>query len=208
MACGQGVEVEAVPAPEESVQPEHDTAGRVAGEAVDPDIDTLDQAVEGADAPIARSPRPQLDTVAVIAAGGALGALARYGAGQLWPTPSGGFPWTTFGINVVGCALIGVLMVVITDVVHAHRLVRPLLGVGVLGGFTTFSTYAVEALDLARAARPGLALAYLLGTLLAAVAAVTAAASLTGMIHGLARRVDTRRRRGRAGECEHGRSLR
>lgn len=199
-----------MPASEESVQPGHDLAAGVVGEVVDPDIGTLDGAAGGANASVPMSASPRWDTVAVIAAGGALGALARYCAGQLWPTPPGGFPWTTFGINVAGCALIGVLMFVITEVVEVHRLVRPLLGVGVLGGFTTFSTYAVEALDLARAARPALALAYLLGTLVAAVAAVTVATRLTATIHSLARRVGKRRRRRRpgAGAFEHGRSPR
>lgn len=80
----------------------------------------------------------------MVALGGAIGASARYGASLLWPVETGGFPWTTFWVNVVGCAVIGVFMVVITDVWAAHRLVRPFFGTGVLGGFTTFSTYAVD----------------------------------------------------------------
>src|SRR5437763_10088263 len=89
-----------------------------------------------------------LPVVGVIAAGGALGALARYGVSLALPTQPGHFPWGTFAINVVGCALIGVLMVLIMEVWSAHRLLRPFLGVGVLGGFTTFSTYAVDLLGL------------------------------------------------------------
>ncbi len=75
--------------------------------------------------------------VAVIAGGGVLGSLARYAAGLWWPTGTGRFPWTTLGVNAVGCALISVLLVLVTDVFSVHRLVRPLLGTGVLGGFTT-----------------------------------------------------------------------
>jgi CrcB protein len=116
--------------------------------------------------------RGQGPVVAVVALGGALGAVARYAASLWWPARSGGFPWTTFGINVVGCAVIGVFMVVITDVWAAHRLVRPFFGTGVLGGFTTFSTYAVDIQKLVDAGRPGTALAYLAATLLAALAAV------------------------------------
>jgi protein CrcB len=80
----------------------------------------------------------------VIALGGGLGAIARYSLTTLLPTRPGQFPWGTFTIKVLGCFLIGVLMVLITEVWSAHRLVRPFLGVGILGGFTTFSTYVEE----------------------------------------------------------------
>ncbi|MER6732051.1 fluoride efflux transporter CrcB [Streptomyces puniciscabiei] len=116
--------------------------------------------------------RAQTPVVAVVALGGALGACARYGLALAWPTPPGGFPWATFCTNVIGCAVIGVFMVLITDVWAAHRLVRPFFGTGVLGGFTTFSTYAVDIRKLVDAGRPGLGLAYLAATLCAALAAV------------------------------------
>ncbi|MFJ9243560.1 fluoride efflux transporter CrcB [Streptomyces sp. NPDC101776] len=124
-----------------------------------------------------RPPRPSVwrgqgTVVAVVALGGAIGAVARYAASLWWPARSGGFPWATFGINVVGCAVIGVFMVVVTEVWAAHRLVRPFFGTGVLGGFTTFSTYAVDIQKLVDAGHPRTALAYLAATLLAALAAV------------------------------------
>jgi CrcB protein len=124
-----------------------------------------------------RAPRPsawrtQAPVVAVVALGGAIGATGRYALALGWPTPPGGFPWATFWTNVVGCAVIGVFMVVITDVWAAHRLVRPFFGTGVLGGFTTFSTYAVDIQKLVDAGRPGTGLAYLAATLLAALTAV------------------------------------
>lgn len=114
----------------------------------------------------------------MVALGGAIGASARYGIGVAWPTPAGGFPWATFVINVGGCALIGILMVLI-EVTTAHRLVRPFAGTGILGGFTTFSTYAVdiERLVSTGAARTGLL--YLVATPAAALVAVWAAAILT-----------------------------
>ena len=108
----------------------------------------------------------------VIALGGGLGALARFGLTQLVPTRPGAFPWATFTANVLGCLLIGVLMVLITEVWSAHRLTRPFFGVGVLGGFTTFSTYAVEICGLLRPGTIGLAFAYLAGTPLATLLAV------------------------------------
>jgi fluoride exporter len=106
-----------------------------------------------------------------ISAGGVLGAEGRYGLSVLWPHSPGRFPWTTFSTNVTGCFLIGVLMVVITEVWSARRLLRPFLGVGVLGGYTTFSTYVLEVQQLIMAGEPRTALLYLAGTMLAALAA-------------------------------------
>lgn len=115
---------------------------------------------------------PQL---VVVAAGGALGALARYVVLTAWPAPPGGFPLSTFAVNVAGCLLIGVLMVLVGEARPTHPLVRPFLGVGVLGGFTTFSTYAEEI----RVLPAPVAVAYAAGTLVAAVAAVFAGVRLT-----------------------------
>jgi fluoride exporter len=134
------------------------------------------------DAPVADPPRPaprhgQAPVVAAVAIGGGLGAAARYGAWLLWPTGAGGFPWNTFSVNVVGCFVIGLFMVVITDRRAAHRLVRPFFGTGVLGGFTTFSTYALDIERLVEQGHAGTALAYLAVTLLAALAAVWLAAT-------------------------------
>ncbi|MEU6366790.1 fluoride efflux transporter CrcB [Streptomyces sp. NPDC046931] len=116
--------------------------------------------------------RRQGPVVAVVALGGGVGATARYAASLLWPARTGGFPWTTFAVNIVGCAVIGVFMVVITDVWAAHRLVRPFFGTGVLGGFTTFSTYAVEIQKLVDAGEPRIAFAYLAATPAGALTAV------------------------------------
>jgi CrcB protein len=132
----------------------------------------------------AAGPRPsvlrgQAPVLSVVAAGGAIGACARYAASLAWPAPTGGFPWTTFWINVVGCAVIGVFMVVSTEIWTAHRLVRPFFGTGVLGGFTTFSTYAVDIRKLVDHGHAGTGFAYLAATLFAALAAVTLTATAT-----------------------------
>ncbi|SER49935.1 CrcB protein [Streptomyces sp. yr375] len=121
----------------------------------------------------------QLPVVAVVAVGGGIGAAARYAASLWWPTHSGGFPWTTFWVNVVGCAVIGVFLVLVTEALTVHRLVRPFFGTGILGGFTTFSTYTVDIQRLVDAGRPGTALAYLAATLCAALTAVWLAATAT-----------------------------
>lgn len=113
--------------------------------------------------------------LAAVSAGGAVGALARYGAAVLWP----GSVWTTFGVNVAGCALIGVLMVLVSERGLGHALVRPFLGVGVLGGFTTFSTYAVDVARLLDRGDPLTAMAYAAGTFAGALGAVWAGVAVT-----------------------------
>jgi fluoride exporter len=117
--------------------------------------------------------------LAVIAAGGAVGATARFELAAAFSHAPDGFPWATFGTNVSGCLLIGALMVLVTDVWPGHRLLRPFLGVGVLGGFTTFSTYVVETQQALTAGAPRLALLYLSGTLIAALVAVFAGQAAT-----------------------------
>lgn len=126
--------------------------------------------------------RRQAEILAVIAVGGAIGACARYGATLLWPTAPGAFPWTTFWINVTGSAAMGLLMVLITERTNAHPLVRPFLGTGVLGGYTTFSTYAVDARGLIEGHQALTALLYLTATLAAALLALWAAATLTRLL--------------------------
>ncbi|ADP82221.1 fluoride efflux transporter CrcB [Pseudofrankia inefficax] len=144
-----------------------------APEPTDPDVDLHVPAQRGE---LRRAP---VALLLVISAGGVLGACARYGAALAWPTPAGAFPWTTWAVNVSGCAAIGVLMVLIAEVRTAHPLVRPFLGTGILGGFTTFSTYAVDTQRLLDAGRAGLALGYLAATMAGALGAVWLAAAAT-----------------------------
>jgi CrcB protein len=117
--------------------------------------------------------------LAAVAAGGASGAAARYLISAAWPTPAGAFPTSTLAVNFLGCALIGVLMVLVADVWTGQRLLRPFLGTGVLGGFTTFSTYAVDIQRLATGAHPGTALLYLVLTPVGALLAVWMTAATT-----------------------------
>jgi CrcB protein len=145
----------------------------VAERPVDPDVDLK---VPEQRREFRRDP---WETLAAIAAGGVLGALSRYELSHAFPYDPGEFPWVVFWVNVTGCLLIGVLMVLITETWRAHRLVRPFLGVGVLGGFTTFSTYAVDIQRTVDHGAPRVALAYLASTLVAALAAVLAGTRLT-----------------------------
>ncbi|CDR09773.1 CrcB-like protein [Streptomyces iranensis] len=121
----------------------------------------------------------------VVAVGGALGATARYGASLLWVTPPSAFPWTILLVNAVGCAIIGVFLVLITEMWTAHRLMRPFFGTGVLGGFTTFSAYAVDFTRLVQDGRIAIAFGYLLGTLVVAMTAVWAAMAATRRVLGV-----------------------
>ncbi|MDP9866782.1 MULTISPECIES: fluoride efflux transporter FluC [Streptosporangium] len=142
-------------------------------EPIDPDVDLADARQRR------ELRRSHYRVLAVIAAGGSIGAGARYGAGLLWPTADDSFPWTTLGVNASGCLVIGVLMVTLSEAWAAPVWVRPFFGTGVLGGFTTFSTYCVDIDRLASAGRAELALGYLAATVVAAMAAVAAGAWIT-----------------------------
>jgi fluoride exporter len=75
------------------------------------------------------------------AVGGALGSLARWGVAEAWPGEPTTWPWATFVVNVAGCLLIGLLL---GSSLGQDPLRRAFLGAGVLGGFTTFSTYVLQ----------------------------------------------------------------
>lgn len=108
--------------------------------------------------------RGRLDIAAVVAVGGACGGGLRWWLGELLPRSSNGFPWSTFIVNVIGCFLLGVLLVFVLEVWRPGRYLRPFWGVGVLGGFTTFSAYSAETADLLRNGQSALALTYLIGS--------------------------------------------
>ncbi|HEY0474455.1 MAG TPA: CrcB family protein [Kribbella sp.] len=112
----------------------------------------------------------------VIALGGVLGSLARHGLAEAFPHRAGGFPWSTFAINVIGCFAIGVLLAALTPL--SHPLLRPFLGTGILGGFTTFSTFAVDTERLLPA-HAVVALVYFFGTLAAALVATYLGGAVT-----------------------------
>ncbi|MFD4324949.1 fluoride efflux transporter FluC [Nocardioides sp. NPDC058538] len=110
------------------------------------------------------------DLLAPIAAGGALGSLARWGLTTVLPHGGDSWPWATFLTNVSGCLLLGVLMAFVLGPWSHTRYLRPFLGVGVLGGYTTFSTYELETYVLAGHA-PGIAMLYLLVSVVSGIAA-------------------------------------
>jgi fluoride exporter len=84
-----------------------------------------------------------MPVVLAVALGGALGASARYGADRLIDPPVA-FPWSTFAVNIVGCFFIGLASQELGD---APDWIRNGVVVGLIGGFTTFSTFAYQALE-------------------------------------------------------------
>ena len=153
------------PTPERASAVGQDTDGTRAPDPVDPDIDLH---VRGQ----RREWTAHRWVLPVVALGGMLGASARHALELIWPATPTALPWATLVTNASGCLLIGMLMVQVVEVGRAHPLLRPFLGVGVLGGYTTVSTYAVQTRTLWAHGRPGLSLLYLLLTPALALVAV------------------------------------
>jgi CrcB protein len=108
-----------------------------------------------------------------VALGGAIGSVARYGLDRLIERRSFSlFPWSTFTINATGCLLIGVVIAALVDRHHLPAWLRLGVAVGILGGYTTFSTFAQETLDLIEEGRIALASLYAVGSVSLGVVAV------------------------------------
>jgi len=116
--------------------------------------------------------------LAAIAVGGALGTVARYGMDRaVVPAPLG-FPWATWTVNVVGSFVLGAVVTLVVERWPRDRYLRPLVAVGFCGGFTTFSTLAVEIDQRVQHGRGLLAAAYLAVTLVAGLGAALAGITL------------------------------
>lgn len=108
---------------------------------------------------------PDVDplVVAAIFAGGFAGGATRYEIGLHWSI-GGSFPWPTFFINVSGSFVLALLLVLVIEVFPPTRFVRPAMGTGFLGAYTTFSSLVVSADELAAHHHAGTAAAYLVGS--------------------------------------------
>jgi fluoride exporter len=122
--------------------------------------------------------RPIALRLLAIAIGGALGTVARYDVAQAIVTPPSGFPWSTWIVNVTGSLLVGLALTVVVERLAGHPYLRALLVIGFCGGFTTFSTMAVEVVQLTRHHRPGIAVVYLVSSLIAGLVAAGAGVAL------------------------------
>ncbi len=116
------------------------------------------------------------------ALGGALGALGRWGTAEALPRETDGWPWATLLVNVTGCLVLGLLIGLVFARSPGSAWLRPFLGTGVLGGFTTFSAFALETVQLTDAGRPGPAAAYVVVSVVGGVAA-----SALGIVAGRTR---------------------
>jgi CrcB protein len=144
---------------------------------IDPELAPSDPAEPSATHHPATRPRPSRARPAVLAAiaiGGAVGAPARYEMTRLVHPGAGGFPWATFWVNVTGSFLLGVLLVVFLGRWPSAQYLRPFIAVGVLGAFTTYSTYMVDADLLVHDHHVTTAVLYLLSSVVVGLIAVWA----------------------------------
>jgi CrcB protein len=115
-----------------------------------------------------------LSSLLAIFVGGAFGTVARYELAAHHPIGPGGFPWVTLLVNLTGSFAIGLFVPLTEHVSHRVPIMRPLLMIGLLGGWTTYSTLAVEATLLVKAGDVGTMLAYLVATVAGGLALVLA----------------------------------
>jgi fluoride exporter len=144
--------------------------------------------------------RHRWDVLLVIAVGGALGSVARWGLLVALPHTATQVPWATLLANLTGAFALGLLMVFLLDFWPPSRYVRPFVGVGVLGGYTTYSTYMLDTRTLLSHGEVPQAFGYLVGTLLTGLVAVwagvlvarTAVAAIVGRQRSRRRHPDLR----------------
>ena len=122
-------------------------------------------------APGPRAPAPRASDVALVALGGAVGSLGRAGVAELLGHPAGAWAWSTVLVNVVGCFALSLLWTVVGQPTVGARRLRLLVGTGLLGGFTTFSTFAFDVERISAGGRTGVAAAYALVGVLSILAA-------------------------------------
>jgi CrcB protein len=135
--------------------------------------------------PTARPAHRHPGLLALILVGGSVGTAARAALESAFPADAAGIPWTTLSVNVIGSLLLGLLLETLArtgDDTGRHRAARLTLGTGVLGGFTTYSTFAVETVQRLTSGSAAVGLLY-------AVASVALGAAGAALGHVMARRI-------------------
>ena len=121
---------------------------------------------------------PDAREMAAVFAGGALGTLARAGLAEAFPHPATAWPWPTFAVNVGAAFLLGYFVTRLQERLPLSSYRRPLLGTGLCGGLSTFSTMQVEILAMIDAHAWGLAVAYAAASIAAGYAAIQLATAM------------------------------
>ncbi len=125
-------------------------------------------------------------TIAAVGIGGGIGAILRYLVGSAFLQRFGpGFPWGTFAINVTGSFFIGVVaQLALSRSFGVTPMMRVFVATGVLGGYTTFSTFSLDSVVLIGDGAPTLALAYAAGSVITGVLAAYFGAVLARLASG------------------------
>lgn len=111
--------------------------------------------------------RAQPGVIAAIALGGMLGSTARYELAQAIPTPLGHFPWATFWTNMSASFVLGFSLILLLERFPPTRYLRPFLATGIIGAYSTMSTYLVETAVLLKDGHVSTGLIYGIGSVVA-----------------------------------------
>jgi fluoride exporter len=115
-----------------------------------------------------------MNSIILVMSGGAIGAGLRYGLSRALPVSAGGWPWATLSANVLGGLAMGVLAAWVLRGDNSAEPLRLFVGVGVLGGFTTFSAFSLEMMRMIERGQTGLAAGYAVASVLLALGALFA----------------------------------
>jgi fluoride exporter len=130
-------------------------------------------------------PRLDLRELAAIFAGGSIGALLRVAIAQQITPAAPAWPWATFIVNVAGTFMLGYFATRLQERLPLSAYRRPLLGTGLCGGLTTFSTFQVELVKMIAAGRVGLAVGYAAASIAAGFAAIVLASAAVRRVRTL-----------------------
>lgn len=143
---------------------------------IDPDVDEAEDARHHRGASLEAPPPLRLhwQVLALVFLGGCVGGVTRYAVVRRWPAGSGGFPWSTFAVNVAGAFVLAVLVVIVVEALREATRLRPLIGTGFCGGLTTFSSVVVSVDRLAAHGHLPTAIIYVVATIGCGLAAAVA----------------------------------